>query len=488
MKKNIIKISLAALTVFVSLTSCERNLDQISSVNEAEEQAMTRPESFRQALDGAYTAFKSGGYYTSDTGSQLIMGDLTTDNLIISDGGRNSNAAASNFEFSSDNSQTTGLFSAAYAVVSRANFVLSYLNNGVLAGTQKDNIEAEARAIRAAAHFDILRAYSVIPTQKSSAKNQYGIYYSESFNPLNNNSSRNLSVAESYTKVVNDLLFAADKITQNDADKGRFSKAAVYGLLSRVYLYMGDYANTVKYGQLALGLSPSVTTLDNFNRIWKENEGLAKIADGVLFQISNAAPERNTVGVAYNQLIDGQYRSEFVADYAFFNSFAANDVRKTTYFTTALYNKKMYNHITKYAGNGGPVNIVPVKYLRTAEVLLNVAEASYRSGDAGTALTLLNQLRKERYTSFTPGTEAGSALLDAILKERRLELAFENDRWYTLKRLGLSVQRSGKGDIADGSGSKALTQTLSSTSDLWQWPIPVNAIQANPNIKQNDGY
>jgi hypothetical protein len=33
--------------------------------------------------------------------------------------------------------------------------------------------------------------------------------------------------------------------------------------------------------------------------------------------------------------------------------------------------------------------------LRTAEVLLNVAEASYRSGDGGTALTLLNQLRKK---------------------------------------------------------------------------------------------
>jgi hypothetical protein len=72
-------------------------------------------------------------------------------------------------------------------------------------------------------------------------------------------------------------------------------------------------------------------------------------------------------------------------------------------------------------------------------------------------------LRKERYTSFTPGTEAGQALLDAILKERRLELAFENDRWYTLKRLGLSVQRSGKGDIADGNGSKALVQTLANS-------------------------
>lgn len=488
MKKNIIKISLAALTLVVSLTSCERNLDQISSVNEAEQQAMTRPESFRQGLDGAYTAFKNTGYYTSDTGNQLIMGDLTTDNLIYTESGRNSNVSASNFEFFADSPQTTGLYSAAYAVVSRANFVLSYLNNGVLSGTEKKNIEAEARAIRAAAHFDILRAYSVIPTQKSSAVHKYGIYYSESFNPLNNNSSRNLTVEQSYEKVINDLLFAADNITQNDADKGRFSKAAVYGLLSRVYLYQGDYANTVKYGQLALGLSPSITALDNVNRIWKENEGLAKITDGVLFQISNAASERNTVGVAYNQLIDGQYRSEFVADYDFYNSFADNDVRKKTYFTQALYNKKMYNHITKYAGNGGPVNIVPVKYLRTAEVLLNVAEASYRSGNEGTALTLLNQLRKERYTSFTPGAEAGTALLDAILKERRLELAFENDRWYTLKRLGMSIKRSGKGDFADGKGTPAVAQELPAGSDLWQWPIPITAIQANPNIVQNDGY
>lgn len=488
MKKNIIKISLAALTVVVSLTSCERNLDQISSVNEAEEQAMTRPESFRQALDGAYTAFKGTGYYTSDTGNQLIMGDLTTDNLIISESGRNSNAAAANFEFSSDIAQTTGLFSAAYAVVSRANFVLSYLDNGVVTGTQKDNIEAEARAIRAAAHFDILRAYSAIPTQNFKAKNKYGIYYSESYRPLSNDSSRSLSIDESYKKVINDLLLAADKITQNDADKGRFSKAAVYGLLSRVYLYKGEYANTVKYGQLALGLSPSVTTLANFNSIWKENEGLAKITDGVLFQILNAAPERNTVGVAYNQLIDGQYRSEFVADYDFYNSFDNSDVRKTTYFTPALYNKKMYNHITKYAGNGGPVNIVPVKYLRTAEVLLNVAEASYRSGNEGTALTLLNQLRKERYTSFTPGTEAGTALLAAILKERRLELAFENDRWYTLKRLGESIKRSDKGDIADGGGTPATTKVLAADSHLWLWPVPINAIQANPNIQQNDDY
>lgn len=487
MKKNIIKISLAALTIFVSLTSCDRNLDQISSINEDQEQAMTRPETFRQAMDGAYTALKGGGYYTSDTGNQLIMGDLTTDNLVRTTTGRNTNFAASNFEFSSDNSQTTGLFSAAYLVISRANFVLKYINNGVLSGTQKTNLEAEARALRAIAHFDIVRAYSQIPTQSAGAKNSIGIYYSETYAPLNNTSSRNLTVDQVYDKIIADLLFAADNITQNDADKGRLSKAAVYGLLSRINLYKGDYTNTIKYGELALGLSPSITTLDNFTRIWKENEGLSRITDGVLFQVLNAPAEQNTVGVAYNQSVPA-LRSEFVVDYDLYTAYTSNDVRKGAYFTEGTYSGQKYNHVTKYAGNGGPANIVPVKYLRSAEVLLNVAEAYSRSGNGAQALVLLNKLRTERYSSFTPGTETGQALLDAILKERRLELAFENDRWYTLKRLNLPVQRSGKGDLFDGTGTPAVAQTLAAGSFKWQWPIPITAIQANPNIKQNDQY
>lgn len=488
MKKNIIKISLAALTVFVSLTSCERNLDQISSINEDQDQAMNRPESFRQALDGAYTALKGGGYYNGDTGSQLIMGDLTTDNLIRTASGRNTNFAASNFEFSSDNSQTTGLYSAAYLAISRTNFVLSYLNNGVLSGAQKMNIEAEARALRAIVHFDLVRAYSQIPTQSAGAKNTIGIYYSETYAPLNNTSSRNLTVEQVYDKIIADLLFAADNITQNDADKGRLSKASIYGLLSRVNLYKGDYANTIKYGELALGLSPSITTIDNFTRIWKENEGLSRITDGVLFQVSNAPAEpNNTVGAAYNQAVPS-LRSEFVVDYDLYTAYTAADIRKVAYFTTSVYSGGKYNHVTKYASNGGPANIVPIKYLRSAEVLLNVAEAYYRSGSPVQALTLLNKLRQERYSSFTPGSESGQVLLDAILKERRLELAFENDRWYTLKRLGLPVQRSGKGDLFDGTGAPAVKQTLDAGNTKWQWPIPITAIQANPNIKQNDNY
>ncbi|WP_312902978.1 RagB/SusD family nutrient uptake outer membrane protein [Chryseobacterium taichungense] len=487
MKKNIIKISLAisiALTVFVS---CDRELDQSSYLNEPEEQAMSRPESFRQALDGAYTSLKAGGYYSGDTGSQIIMADVVSDNAVRSPAGRGSNFAASNFEFSSDNSQTTGLYTAAYNTISKANFVIKYLNNGVLSGSAKLNAEAEARAIRAMVHFDIVRAYSKIPTQSASASSSIGIFYADSYDPTNTTASRNLTVVQVYDRIIDDLIFASNNITQNDADRGRLNKAAIYGLLSRVYLYKGDYPKTIQYGELCLAASPSLTSKSNFTGVWKANS-----VDGVLFQVLNSAAEGVTVGVAYSQLFTAGYRSEYVVDYDLFNSYASDDIRKSAYYTTGAYNGKVYNHVTKYSGNGGAANVVPVKYLRTAEVALNVAEAAYKSGDLTKALNLLNSLRSQRYGTATapyvPGTETGTALLNAIYQERRLELAFENDRWYTLKRLGLPVQRSGKGEQSNGTGTPAVAQTLAANSTKWQWPIPIKAIQTNPNIQQNDGY
>jgi hypothetical protein len=483
--KNIFILSISV----IFLGSCEKELDQYSTLNESEVSAMTTPNAFRMAVDGAYTAMKQTYYYSGDSGSQLIIGDLTTDNLVRSVEGRGSNFAASNFEFAADNTQTTGLYSAAYNTISRANFVLKHINNGVITGAEKNSIEAEVRAIRAIAHFDIVRAYSKIPTQSSDAGNNMGIYYSEQYEPTNTeNVNRNLTVNQVYDKIINDLQFTLNNINVTSPDKGRLTKAAVYGLLSRVYLYKGDYANVISNGQQAMSLSPSLTAISNFNSIWKSTNPTTNI-DGVLFQILNSAQEGVTVGVAYNQTLSGGIRSEFVVDYDFFNTYNSTDIRKSTYFTTGTYAGKSYNNVTKYSGlTGGASNVVPIKYLRASEVVLNMAEAYYKTGNETQALTLLNSLRMERYSGYTSGTETGIALLNAIYFERRLELAFENDRWYTLKRLGLSVQRSGKGHLSNGTGTAPLIQTLVSSSPKWQWPIPQTAIQKNPAIVQNPGY
>ena len=126
---------------------------------------------------------------------------------------------------------------------------------------------------------------------------------------------------------------------------------------------------------------------------------------------------------------------------------------------------------------------------------LTRAEANYRLGNTAQALTDLDAVRAQRYSGFVSGNESGTALLDAILLERRLELAFEGDRFFTLKRLGLPIQRNAtKGALADGTGTPPAARwvTLPAGDYRWQLPIPEEAFNSNSALikseDQNPGY
>jgi hypothetical protein len=127
-----------------------------------------------------------------------------------------------------------------------------------------------------------------------------------------------------------------------------------------------------------------------------------------------------------------------------YSKYEATDIRKSAYFVTSTsYQGFTYNHIIKYASRpGSSANVVDVKVIRGSEVYLTLAEAAYRSGDEAGALTALDEVRSRRYDAFVSPAESGQALLNAIMLERRLELAFEGQRMYDLKRLGLPIVRS----------------------------------------------
>lgn len=167
--------------------------------------------------------------------------------------------------------------------------------------------------------------------------------------------------------------------------------------------------------------------------------------------------------------------------------YTSKDIRKSTYFQVSSYSGQSYINVIKYNTRGSLPNVVNYKYLRTAEVYLNGAEAAYTSNPAR-ALALLNILRKSRYSDYTPLNLTGIALWNEIQKERRLELMGEDDRWYTLKRLGLGLTRPALGALSTGGGAPAPTLTLPSSSYKWQWPIPLAAININSSIQQNEGY
>lgn len=488
MKKLLINISLVLMGAII-FSSCERELDQSAFNQILAENVLNTQADFQQAIDGAYSAIKGSGYYSVDTGNQLIVPDLMTDNLIYNPQGRSTNFSAYNWNLTGVNGSVVNLFTQGYFVISRANFPLSYIDR-LPNGEGKTNIEAQARAIRAMVHFDLAKAYCKIPTQSSDAGSSLGLAYVTTFNPSNTNLTRNLTVNELYGKILEDLNFAEQNLTITSDNKGRLTKTAIQGLLSRVYLYMGDYKNAIKFGNLAIAASPSVGTLTSFGSIWN-SDGV----DGVLFKVLNSTQENITTGVAFQQgasSTGGNIRSEYVVPKSFLDLYQNNDVRKNAYFRTSAYQSLMRNHVIKYAfrlnPTTAPLNVVEIKYLRTAEVYLNVAEAAYRDNNSSLANSLLNTLKGYRYNGYSAVTLSGNALLDEILLQRRLELAFENDRFYTFKRLGLKLQRTGEGPNVDGTGVPSDVQSIEASDYRWQWPIPQAAINLNPKLQQNPNY
>jgi hypothetical protein len=88
----------------------------------------------------------------------------------------------------------------------------------------------------------MVRIYSKIPTQSTDAKASLGMYYLDVVDPFGKPSRP--TVESAYAKILADLLIAKDKIgTTNTLAQGKATKAAVFALLSRVYLYLGDDAN-----------------------------------------------------------------------------------------------------------------------------------------------------------------------------------------------------------------------------------------------------
>ena len=166
-------------------------------------------------------------------------------------------------------------------------------------------------------------------------------------------------------------------------------------------------------------------------------------------------------------------------------------IRKEAYTMAAQSNDNpplQFNAIKKLFGRPGQSNgQVDIKIFRSAEAYLNMAEAYFNLGNESAARTALDAVRIKRYTT-PPSGETGSALRDAIRLERRLEFAFEYQRFFDLKRWGLPVERDGFGDLADGTGTPSDQQSLPAGSNKFQLPIPQTALDLNPNLVQNPGY
>ena len=118
-----------------------------------------------------------------------------------------------------------------------------------------------------------------------------------------------------------------------------------------------------------------------------------------------------------------------------------------------------------------------IHVIRYADVLLLLAEALAEQNALPNAVAYLNQIRARAGVSeYALGTDLVSQqdVLDAIYLERRLEFAFEGERWHDLVRTGRAMA------VFGASGRFAAHEVL--------WPIPVGEMDTAPNLVQNAGY
>jgi hypothetical protein len=181
--------------------------------------------------------------------------------------------------------------------------------------------------------------------------------------------------------------------------------------------------------------------------------------------------------------------------------FASSDVSNTAY-----YFRKRLNPDLRPAG--GAIDGLNYVYFRYAEIFLNYAEAQNEvTGPDASVYSAIDQVRTRSNLPTLETTYGGQTLTqarmrDAIRNERRVELCFENKRWYDLVRWRiaqsvLSVDRHGmqitNSSPADNSGNWVYTPVLLGhphvfTQQMYLNPIPQGVIDQNPKIQQNPNY
>ncbi|MEM8510012.1 MAG: RagB/SusD family nutrient uptake outer membrane protein [Bacteroidota bacterium] len=144
--------------------------------------------------------------------------------------------------------------------------------------------------------------------------------------------------------------------------------------------------------------------------------------------------------------------------------------------------------ISKYEGIADQPLLNDLKLCRSSELVLFRAEAAAANGNLTAAAGFIKELRDARFGTDTTAPTFGSEqeAFGAILDERRVEFAFEGYRWVDLKRMGVRGNRGIEKSLLDCEINGACS--LAADDFRFTMPIPLNEINANPDVQQNPGY
>ena len=365
--------------------------------------------------------------------------------------------------------QDDGFWFASYNRIYYYNTVIDNIMNADGSDEQqKLSIRAEALISRALEYLYLVNGYAKYYDVRT-AESDPGV-------PLildEDISKKNLvraSVKDVYAQILSDLQTALPNLpVQAKGNAFRASKAAGYGVLAKMYLYMGNYAEALKAANEVLEINNSLLDLKKY-AVVKPQSSIGRT--NVPQDIDN--PEN--IYIKFAPYVYGLSSKVFGSD-ELISLFSEDDMRLQVYFTKNFRNIPTDKYVW-------------APYLRanlavsSPEIYLIAAECEAREGSVERAMSLINKLRDNRIKNNTPlvATDRSDAL-QKVLEERRRELAMSGMvRYIDLKRLN---QESQFAKIVTHVTSEG-TFTLEPNSLLYVLPIPAKVMRFNKNSMQQN--
>jgi hypothetical protein len=266
------------------------------------------------------------------------------------------------------------------------------------------------------------------------------------------------TAAEVYAQIEQDLEEAATLLPAA-RNVGRATQPAANALLARVYLDEGKNTQARDKATSVIA-NASFSLVANYRDLFTNKNSSESI-----FELQYSINNQNSLAFwFFPQALGGRYG--FAPSPALFNAYEANDRRRDA--SIAVSGNSRYGNKWYRIANGDD-NVIVV---RLAEMYLIRAEANARLGAAADVVRAdINVVRARAGLAALPTTVTSqTALLDAILQERRVELAMEGFRFFDLRRYGRAQS------------------VLAIAADKLLLPIPQIEIDVNSNLTQNPGY
>ena len=445
--KNIVVLT----SLIISLTACDKQLDIDPKVSIDETKALATSQDVKITLTGAYDGISNGNVMG---GGYSFINELLGDDAEVRFGGTFGTLDEIwRKAITTTNTQNSETWRLSYVAINRVNNVLASLDK--LSESDKKRVEGEALFIRGLVYFELIQHYAKTWGDGDNSTNLgVPLVLTPTRIVTKDDNKLRSTVAQVYAQILNDLTKAETLIpaTTESSNTGFATRNAVNAILSRIYLLQSNYASARDAANKVIN-SKAHSLAPSFEATFSDIDGKSENIFKIIVTDQDGVNDLNT----YFASTSNQGRGDIRVLTKHLALYESTDIRGKFF---DIVSRNTFS--LKFADRYGDVPIV-----RLAEMYLTRAEANFRLGTTigASPVSDVNLLRTRA------GAKVSNVLtLEAILKERKLELAFEGLLLFDVKRTKKNIG----------------TKLFNDKSLIL--PIPQREIDTNKELKQNEGY